>query len=132
MKRADEIEHGAALAGLDDLAAKINRARRTPGFIPLRPHLANMVRGSVRMNIKSRVTDAASNKNSELYVGCLALGAGLDIELEDPDKGARGKNPDVLLNFEGPNWSIAVKTSHSSVPQTIFDSICKVEPRTAA
>jgi hypothetical protein len=123
MNRADQIEAGAALAGLGDLAAKINRTRNTTGFDQLRPHLAKMVQGSVRMNAPSSVTDEAANKNSELYVGCLALGAGLDVELEDPNKSAGGKNPDVLLSFEGTEWSIAVKTSHSASPPTIFDNI---------
>jgi hypothetical protein len=125
MNRGDEIEAGAALAGLGDLAAKINRARTTPGFPQLRPHLEKMVTGAVRMNAASVVTDEAANKNSEMYVGCLALGAGLEIELEDPQKSAAGKNPDVLLKFEKEDWSIAVKAIHSTSPQTIFDNIRK-------
>lgn len=123
MSDSDQIKLGAAMAGLGDLAAKINHARTTPGFMKLRPHLTNMIKGSLRMNEKSRERDAVANKNSELYVGCLALGAGLDIELEDPNKGAGGKNPDILLKFEEDDWSIAVKTSHSKTPQTIFDNI---------
>ena len=84
-----------------------------------------MVKGAVRMNAPSQVTDEAANKNSELYVGCLAIGAGLSIELEDPDKSANGKNPDVLLTFEGSAWSVAVKASHSSSAPTIFGNIKK-------
>ncbi len=125
MTRSDEIEKGAALAGLGDLAAKINRASQTPGFNELRPHLAKMVEGSLRMNGKNEVTDDAGNKNSELYVGCLALGAGCKIELEDPDKSGGGTNPDVLLQHRNQDWSIAVKTSHSATPQTIFGNIQK-------
>jgi hypothetical protein len=125
MNREDEIAIGAALAGLGDLAAKINRARRGSGFDQIMPHLAKMVKGAVRMNAPSQVTDEAANKNSELYVGCLAIGAGLSIELEDPDKSANGKNPDVLLTFEGSAWSVAVKASHSSSAPTIFGNIKK-------
>jgi hypothetical protein len=76
MKRANEIESGAALAGLGDLAVKINRARTTSGFAQLRTHIARMVKGAVLMNAPSHITDEVANKNSELYVGCLALGAG--------------------------------------------------------
>ena len=52
MSRVQEIAEGAALAGLGDLAAKINRARASPHFSTLRPHLENMVRGAVRMNVR--------------------------------------------------------------------------------
>jgi hypothetical protein len=50
---------------------------------------------------------------------------GFDVELEDPVIGAGGKNPDVILKYEQDEWAIAVKTSHSAVPQTIFDNIRK-------
>jgi hypothetical protein len=125
MTRADEIAKGTALAGLGDLAAKINRAAQTAGFDQIRPHLAKMVEGSILMNGQNEVTDDAGNKNSELYVGCLALGAGCEIELEDPIKSGGGRNPDVLLQYLGQDWSIAVKTSHSESSPTIFGSIRK-------
>lgn len=115
-----------ALAGLADLAAKINRARATPGFDKVRPHFANMLQGAVRMNDRSPSTDAAANKNSELYVACLALGAGMiDVELEDPKMSAAGTNPDVLLNRGSHPWAIAVKTLHSFKPPSIFANIEK-------
>jgi hypothetical protein len=110
---------------LGDLAAEINRARLSSCFDGIKTHLANMATGAVRMNSKSAVTDEAANKNSELYVGCLALGAGLNIELENPDKSANGKNPDILLVFENSDWSIAVKASHGPSAPTIFGNIKK-------
>ncbi|MFA5898220.1 MAG: hypothetical protein WC829_03810 [Hyphomicrobium sp.] len=122
----DADTHLSALAGLADLAAKINRARATPGFDMLRPHLANMLQGAVRMNARSPSTDAAGNKNSELYVACLALGGGMtEVELEDPVRGADGKNPDVFLKRRDHSWSIAVKTIHSAKPPSIFANIEK-------
>ena len=85
-----------------------------------------MLDGAVRMNAKSPSTDAAANKNSELYVACLALGAGMiPVELEDPVKSADGINPDVLLNRYCHPWAIAVKTIHSSKPPSIFANIDK-------
>ena len=119
------IAEGVVLAGLGDLAAKINRARASAGFEALRPHLANMVKGAVRMNAVSSVTDEAANKNSELYVGCLALGADMAVKLEDPVESGGGKNPDILLKRAARDWSIAVKASHSSTPATIFKNIQK-------
>ncbi|MBZ9823204.1 hypothetical protein [Mesorhizobium sp. CA4] len=125
MTRSDELQKGAALAGLGDLASKINRAAQTNGFDQIRPHLAKMVEGSVLMNGQNKVTDDAGNKNSELYVGCLALGAGCEIELEDPIKSGGGTNPDVLLRYSVQDWSIAVKTSHSESPPQMFAAIRK-------
>lgn len=125
MAREQEIAAGAALSGLGDLATKINRARASEHFSTLKPHLENMIKGAVRMNVKSPVTDDAANKNSELYVGCLALGAGMGVELEDPVTSGGGKNPDVLLNSGGNDWSIAVKASHGPSAPSIFANIKK-------
>ncbi|WP_424137586.1 hypothetical protein [Roseomonas chloroacetimidivorans] len=125
MDRWEEVQAGGALAGLGDLASKINRAVDSGGFEAIRPHLAKMVTGSVRMNASSRVTDEAANKNSELYVGCLALGSGMAVDLEDPKASAGGTNPDVLLTHGGTEWSIAVKASHSSKGPTIFGNVQK-------
>jgi hypothetical protein len=121
----DQAKAGGALAGLGDLAAKINRAAASSQFDTLKPHLKKMVTGAVRMNDVSSVTDEAANKNSELYVGCLALGAGMSVDLEDPNVSAGGQNPDVLLMFDDAQWSIAVKASHSAKALTIFGNIEK-------
>src|SRR6202035_6116975 len=101
MSKWDQAKAGGALAGLGDLAAKINRAAASSQFDTLKPHLKKMVTGAVRMNDVSSVTDEEANKNSELYVGCLALGAGMSVDLEDPDFSGGGLTPDVLLTFEG-------------------------------
>jgi hypothetical protein len=82
-----------------------------------------MVRGSALMNAASSVLDAAANKTAELYIGCLALGCGWRITLDDPDHSSGGANPDVILERRGSSWSIAVKTIHGRSSQTIFDNI---------
>jgi hypothetical protein len=120
----DKAKDAGALAGLGDLAFKINRAALNPAFQSLRPHLRNMLAGSVRMNA-SAILDEASNKNCELYVGCLALGAGLTVDMEDPKHTGGGKNPDVLLRFRERDWSIAVKASQVRKARTIFGAIEK-------
>ncbi|MCP2216222.1 hypothetical protein [Bradyrhizobium elkanii] len=119
----DRAQDAGALAGLGDLAFKINRAVAAAGVDALCPHLRSMVEGAVRMNAQSSVLDANANKNCELYVGCLALGAGLVVDLEDPVKSAGGSNPDVLLKFRQKDWSIAVKASQVFKPPTIFGAI---------
>jgi hypothetical protein len=85
-------------AGLGDLATKINKAWEQPGAGVLIPHLAKMVRGAVRMNDPHCVTDDAANKTCELYVGCLALGRGWRVALDDPDRSSGGSNPDVMID----------------------------------
>jgi hypothetical protein len=110
-------------AGLGDIATKINKAWREPGSNVLRPHLAKMVMGGVRMNEISSVTDDAANKTCELYVGCLALCRGWRITLDDPDKSSGGLNPDVIMEHKGHPWSVAVKTIHGFPSQTIFQNI---------
>lgn len=124
--REDEMRFGASLAGLGDLAAKINRVAAMPGgLVKIRPHLENMIKGSARMNGVSPSIDAANNKHGELYVGCLAMLAGMAVELEDPDASGGGLNPDVLIDHGGVSWSIAVKASHSPKAPTIFGNIQK-------
>jgi hypothetical protein len=119
----DAQQEARIQAGLGDLATKINKANLHPASKVLRPHIANMIRGAVRMNDASIITDDAANKSCELYVGCLALGRGWPIDLDDPYESSGGANPDVILNRGGQRWSVAVKTIHGASSQTIFDNI---------
>lgn len=123
MTNWERARDAGALAGLGDLAFKINRAAESVGFNALRPHLKEMVKGAGRMNAQSSVLDQKANKNCELYVGCLALGAGLSVDMEDPVRSAGGTNPDVLLRFQERDWAIAVKASQVFKPRTIFGAI---------
>lgn len=120
---ADTGTHGAALAGLGDMAMKLNRAMDLAADSNLLLHIASMLKGSVRMNTWSGILDDAANKTSELYIGALAIGAGYEVELEDPVNSADGKNPDVLLRRAGKGWSIAVKTPQSDKPRSIWGNI---------
>src|SRR5262249_23738827 len=122
---ADERPADSApfLVGFGDVATKINKAWTRPGSDVLLAHLANMVRGSVLLNVKGTILDSAANKTSELYIGCLALGRGWRIALDDPDKSSGGANPDVILERQGHSWSIAVKTIHGTSNQTLFENI---------
>jgi hypothetical protein len=117
------IEKARIHVGLRDLATKINKAWSKAGSEAIRPHLERMVQGAVRMNEKSSILDDAANKTSELYVGCLALGCGWPVSLDDPAGSSGGTNPDVILARCGHRWSIAVKTIHGEPSQTIFGNI---------
>jgi hypothetical protein len=119
----ERARDAGALAGLGDLAFKVNRAAVAAGFKALKPHIEEMVKGAVRMNAQSSVLDQNANKNCELYVGCLALGAGMPVDMEDPEHSANGANPDVLLRFLEKDWTIAVKASQVFKPPTIFGAI---------
>ena len=126
MNRADEFRFGASLAGLGDLGSKILNAAKSPaGLSVMKPHLHNMVAGSAQMNSLSPSIDAAANKHSELYVAALALGAGLKVELEDPNASAGGTNPDLLLSDASDRWAIAVKALHSAKVPSVFANIGK-------
>ena len=120
---ADTMLHGASLAGLGDMAAKLNTALDKNEEANLLPHVASMLRGNVRMNAWSDILDDAANKTSELYIGALAIGAQFEVTLEDPVKSAGGTNPDLLLNRGGQDWAIAVKTPQSAKPRSIWGNI---------
>ena len=131
--RKDEFQFGASLASLGDLAKKIvDAAARPDGLEVIKPHLRNMLTGSAQMNTASASTDAAANKHSELYVATLALNADFTVDLEDPDTSAGGKNPDLLLNDDTGEWSIAVKALHSAKPPSIFANLEKAASQIAA
>lgn len=120
---AETLVHGASLAGLGDMAAKLNMAMDRTDLYSILPHIVSMLKGSIRMNAWSGVLDQAANKTTELYVGALAIGAGLRVELEDPVNSAQGQNPDILLTRAGRDWAIAVKTPHSAGPRSIWGNI---------
>jgi hypothetical protein len=79
----------SVVASLGDVANKINRARKSTEFNTVHAHLKNLIKGAVRMDAPSSVLDNAANKDSQLYVGCLAFGAGMQVELEPVPGGLR-------------------------------------------
>jgi hypothetical protein len=79
---------------------------------------------TVLQNTASRVTDDAANKVIELYTACLAMTFGSNVALDHPVS-SKGDNPDVMLNFRGQRWGLALKTLHSRNPRTIYDNIKK-------
>lgn len=114
-----------AALGFVDLAGKVMSVADTSDFDKLRPHLAMVGQGSIIQNTTSSVLDEVSNKMIELYVACLAIKAGFsDVELDHPIR-ASGDNPDVMFDFRGKRWAIALKTLHSTQPQTVFDNVTK-------
>ena len=110
--------------GFVDLAGKVVGIKDHPDFRQLIPHLQMLSETTVLQNATSPVTDGAANKVIELYVACLAMTFGSNIALDDPTR-SKGDNPDVMLDFRGQRWALALKTLHSRKPRTIYDNIKK-------
>lgn len=119
-------------AGVHDFAAKVLNAKDEPDFAGFVPHLQRIgasafARSSMIQNKRSLLDDT-SRKMAELYVACLALHVGHDVELDHPDK-SKGDNPDVMFRLDPDDGSpsqmcaIAVKTISSSKGQTIYERI---------
>jgi hypothetical protein len=113
-----------AAMGFVDLAGKVVGIKDHPDFDQLIPHLEMLSKTTVLQNAVSSVTDDAANKVIELYVACLAMSFGSKITLDHPVN-SKGDNPDVMLNFRGQRWALALKTLHSPKPRTIYDNIKK-------
>jgi len=113
-----------AAMGFVDLAGKVVGVKDHPDFGQLVPHLQMLGKTTVLQNAASKVTDDAANKVIELYVACLAMTFGSNIALDHPVN-SKGDNPDVMLDFRGQRWALALKTLHSRKPRTIYDNIKK-------
>jgi hypothetical protein len=110
--------------GFVDLAGKVVGVKDRPDFGQLVPHLQMLSKKTVLQNAASPVTDDAANKVIELYVACLAMTFGSNIALDHPVN-SKGDNPDVMLDFRGRRWAVALKTLHSRKPRAIYDNIKK-------
>lgn len=113
-----------AAMGFVDLAGKVVGVKDHPNFGQLVPHLQMLSKTTVLQNATSQVTEDAANKVIELYVACLAMTFGSNIALDHPVN-SKGDNPDVMLDFRGQRWALALKTLHSRKPRTIYDNIKK-------
>jgi hypothetical protein len=113
-----------AAMGFVDLAGKVMGVKDHPDFPQLLPHLKMLSKTTVLQNAASLVTDDAANKVIELYVACLVMTFGTNVLLDHPVS-SKGDNPDVMLDFRGQKWALALKTLHSIKPRTIYDNIKK-------
>lgn len=120
-----------AAMGFVDLAGKVVGIKDHSDFGQLIPHLEMLSKTTVLQNATSAVTDDAANKVIELYVACLAMTFGSAIALDHPVS-SKGDNPDVMLDFRGQRWALALKTLHSRTPRTIYDNIKKAADQVEA
>lgn len=117
--------------GFVDLAGKVAAVENHVDFPQLLSHLKMLAGTTVVQNAPSVVTDGDANKVIELYIAALAMTAGSNISLDDPNH-SKGDNPDVMLDFRGKRWALALKTLHSRKPQTLFDNIKKASDQIEA
>ena len=110
--------------GIYDFAKKLLAIEGHENFSELTPHFHLLNQGSVAQNIKSRVTDQASNKLFELYLVAVTMPKGRNLKLDDPNS-AKGDNPDILIDLRGRRWGFACKVVHSANEKTIFQNIAK-------
>jgi len=118
-------------AGFVDMASRVLNARNHRDFEQLRPHLQKVGATSILQNRRSSITDADANKVVELYLACVAMRFAANIALDHPDH-SRGDNPDVMLDYRGKRWALAIKTVHTTNSRTIFENIVKASDQIEA
>lgn len=130
----DRVSVLRAAAGLHDFAAKVLAAEPLPDFGGFISHLRliadpSAVNSSIIQNADSAYNDDTARKMAELYVGCLAVHVGREVELDSPTA-SKGDNPDVMFTVDecsiekrAQRWAIAIKTISSKQGQTIFERI---------
>ncbi len=115
-----------AAAGAHDLASKVLCARELPEFETVLSHLRLMAEAPdfsrITLMDGSSVRDDLSRKYAELYLACLAIHCGTGLTLDDPVN-SKGDNPDVMMQFEGKTWALAVKTISSTQGQSVYENI---------
>ncbi|ANJ95186.1 hypothetical protein [Serratia plymuthica] len=121
-------------AGLYDLGAKVLTVEPLQDFPTFLPHLRLIGEqkydyASLGQNVASGPSDDTARKIAELYIGCLAVHVGTDVQLDSPTN-AKGDNPDVMFTLKKDNseqtsqrWALAIKTISTIQGQTIFERI---------
>ncbi|MGK4233173.1 hypothetical protein ACK2MR_18775 [Providencia hangzhouensis] len=121
-------------AGIYDLAAKVLAIETLPEFEMFLPHLRLISEkkikiASIRQNSSGNIQDDTARKFAELYIGCLAIHFGTNIDIDSPTS-SNGCNPDVMFTTQFENtdkppitWALAIKTISTQNGQTIFERI---------
>lgn len=113
-------------AGLHDLAAKVLSIQDFPEFPKCLDHLRLISKSKQEASVgqlqAGKVSDDTGRKMAELYVGCLAVHCGEDVEFDHPTS-AKGDNPDVMFRYRKKLWALAIKTISTRSGQTIYERI---------
>jgi len=125
-REVEDVRQGFGdLASATELGIQLLSVRDHPEFGRLVPHLRLLDEGEASQTIQASPSDQASNKIFELLTACYAMRCGTDVELDDPQTSAGGKNPDVLVTMEDQRWGIACKVLHSIHPEAIIANVEK-------
>ena len=111
------------VVGFSDTIGHLVAVRDHPCFARLVPHLELLNEGEASQLGPAPPTDQASRKLFELYIGAVAMRISSRVELEHPVHGSTGKNPDVLVDFQGARWGIACKVPTSANPESLVHNL---------
>ena len=111
--RDHRIEWRKAVA-LGDMLRKVLRAKDHPRFDQLWPHILLLLgNANIALNVWNPKEDQDANKIFELYMALVLAPICPDLEPEDPEHNAGGKNPDVITPLDGSRWAFACKVMHT-------------------
>ncbi|ABE62191.1 hypothetical protein Nham_1367 [Nitrobacter hamburgensis X14] len=118
-------DYTAAIA-VHDLAAKVLQVKDHPRFRDLLPHLEILAKGAIHLTEPPPAYPDGYNKLIEVYWACLALSAGLTIDLDHPTD-STGRNPDVITSASTrpSRHGYAFKTIRSPYAQSILTHLEK-------
>jgi hypothetical protein len=123
---AIDVRHAfRALVGVNELASLVLAVENHSDFAQLVPHLQLLNEGAALQNAPSSQLDDATRKIFELFAASLAMQCGTNVRLEDPEKSASGRNPDILADLCGQRWGIACKVIHSLHPEAFIENLVK-------
>lgn len=114
-------------AGIHDFAAKVLAAQNLPEFKDFRGHLELIATGELETTLSQMTLGAhedASRKLVELYIALLAIHVGTNVALDHPNC-SKGDNPDVMFDWNGHRWAIAIKATTTMQGQTLYEHMTK-------
>lgn len=122
--RQDHRKEWRQAIALADMLRKVLRVTGHPCFNQIWPHVLLLLGNSnIALNVWNAKEDQDANKIFELYMALVLAPLCSDLELEDPEHSAAGKNPDVIAPLNGSRWAFACKVMHSASPNAFIQRV---------
>ncbi|MCC6265902.1 MAG: hypothetical protein IT169_20200 [Bryobacterales bacterium] len=96
-----------------------------PSFSALSEHFKLLANGDFTLNETSNDSRGPTPKLFELLMALSVLRIGTNVEVDDPERSSKGRNPDVLTDIDGQRWGIACKVLYGSSGKTLHDAVEK-------